>query len=201
MTEVQLVTGGGSSAVSSAGDGDGRASQIAQQNRVHYVPGEHKFEVTIDGKPTSISPLEAVCLVLQRRYITMSDRTAEQTQKMQEQVDQINDANSWLQAVTEAGGDGGSFSPPAGASDGLKDWMDAHGLDTTDVGNSPDADGLKKAEGRINNYIDGLTSTNDLKMLELKTSVNKAQEALTAADGVLQDLKQLMQTINNNMAR
>ena len=72
---------------------------------------------------------------------------------------------------------------------------------TTDVGNSPDADGLKKAEGRINNYVDGLTSTNDLKMLELKTSVNKAQEALTAADGVLQDLKQLMQTITGNMAR
>ena len=32
-------------------------------------------------------------------------------------------------------------------------------------------------------------------MLSLKTAVNKSQESLTAADGVAQDLKQLMQTI------
>ena len=138
--------------------------------------------------------------MLQNRYITMSDRTAQQTKAMQGQVNQINDANSWLQAVTEAGGDGSKFSRPAGASGGLKDWMEAQGIDTTGVDDPPDADGLKDAEGRINNYIDGLTSTNDLKMLELKTSVNKAQEALTAVDGVLQVLKQLMQTVNNDMA-
>ena len=201
MTGVPTVGSGGTSAVPDSGGGDARASQVAHMNKVHYVPGEHRFEVTIDGKPTTISPLEAVCLVLQNRYITMSNRTAQQTQAMQEQVDQINDANAWLQAVTEAGGDGDKFSAPAGASDGLKDWMEEQGIDTTGVDNSPDGDGLKDAEGRINNYIDGLTSTNDLKMLELKTSVNKAQEALTAADGVLQDLKQLMQTITNNMAR
>ena len=69
------------------------------------------------------------------------------------------------------------------------------------VSDHPDADGIKNAEGQIGNYIDQLSSTNDLKMLSLKTAVNKSQEALTAADGVLQDLKQIMQLINNNMTR
>ena len=201
MTEVQSVTGGGSIAVSAAGDGDARASQIAQENEVNYVPGEHKFQVMLDGKPTDISPMEAVCLVLQQRYIAMSDVTAQKTREMQEQVNQINDANSWLNAIKNAGDDGASFAPPAGASVGLTEWMTDHGLDTTDVEDSPDTDGVNNAEGQISNYIDQLSSTNDLKMLSLKTAVNKSQEALTAADGVLQDLKQLMQTITANMAR
>lgn len=201
MTEVQSVTGGGSNSVSAAGDGDAEASRVAQENQVNYVPGEHRFQVMLDGKPTDISPMEAVCLVLQQRYITMSDVTAQKTREMQEQVNQINEANSWLNALQSAGDDGKSFKPPAGASHGLTQWMANHGLDTTDLSDQPDTNEVKNAEGQISNYIDQLSSTNDLKMLSLKTAVNKSQEALTAADGVLQDLKQLMQTINNNMAR
>ena len=201
MAEVQSVTGGGSGTVSGAGDGDARAGRIAQENQVNYVPGEHRFQVMLDGKPTTISPMEAVCLVLQQRYITMSDVTAQKTREMQEQVNQINEANTWLNALKNAGDDGTSFKAPAGDSAGLKKWMTDHGLDATGVEDQPDADGVKNAEGRISNYIDQLGSTNDLKMLSLKTAVNKSQEALTAADGVLQDLKQLMQLINNNMAR
>ena len=79
--------------------------------------------------------------------------------------------------------------------------MSDHGLDTKDVDDHPDADGVKKAEAEIGNYIDQLSSTNDLKMLDLKTAVNKSQEALTAADGVLQDLKQLMQLIKSTTWR
>lgn len=222
MTEVQSVTGGGSNTVSGAGDGDARAGRIAEENQVNYIPGEHRFQVMLDGKPTDISPMEAVCLVLQQRYITMSDVTAQKTREMQEQVNQINEANAWLNAVKNAGDDGKSFKPPTvswqnlmknvGDDDkslvpltdsysGLKKWMTDHGLDTTGVEDPPDADGVKKAEGEIGNYIDQLSSTNDLKMLSLKTAMNKSQEALTAADGVLQDLKQLMQLINNNMGR
>ena len=201
MTGVPSVTGGGSGAASTAGDGDARASRAAWENQVNYVPGEHRFQVMLDGKPTNISPMEAVCLVLQQRYITMSDVTAQKTREMQEQVNQINEANAWLNAVKNAGDSGNSFTAPAGTSAGLKTWMTNHGLDTNGVENQPDANGVKKAEGEIGNYIDQLSSTNDLKMLSLKTAVNKSQEALTAADGVLQDLKQLMQTINNNMAR
>ena len=201
MTGVQWASLGGSNDVSSAGDGDIEASRIAQENQVSYVPGDHKFQVVIDGKPTDISPLAAVCLVLQQRYITMSDITAEKTREMQEQVNQINEANAWLNALGNAGDDGESFTPPDGASVGLKEWMTDHGLDTTGVTDPLDADGIENAEGKISNYIDQLSSTNDLKMLSLKTAVNKSQEALTAADGVLQDLKQLMQAINNNMAR
>ena len=201
MTEVQSVAGGGSNAVSGAGAGDAEASRVARENQVNYVPGEHRFQVMLDGKPTDISPMEAVCLVLQQRYITMSDVTAQKTREMQEQVNQINDANSWLNAVKNAGTEGGTFAPPPGASGGLTKWMTDHGLETKGVSDHPDADGIKNAEGRIGNYIDQLSSTNDLKMLSLKTAVNKSQEAMTAADGVLQDLKQLMQLINNNMAR
>lgn len=201
MTEVQGVQPGVSSAVSSGGGGDADASRIAEENRVSYVPGEHRFQVVIDGQPTDISPMEAVCLVLQQRYIAMSDITAQKTREMQEQVNQINEANDWLNAIRNAGGDGESFTPPPGASVGLVEWMTDHGLDTTGLTDPLDANGLKKAEGDISNYVDQLCSTNDLMMLSLKTAVNKAQEALTAADGVLQDLKQLMQTIDNNMAR
>ena len=201
MTGVRGVTPGSSNAVSSTSDGDVEASRIARENEVSYVPGEHKFQVVIDGKPTDISPLEAVCLVLQQRYITMSDITAQKTREMQEQVNQINEANAWLNALGNAGDDGESFTPPDGASVGLKEWMTDHGLDTTGVTDPLDADGIENAEGQISNYIDQLSSTNDLKMLSLKTAVNKSQEALTAADGVLQDLKQLMQTITANMAR
>ena len=202
MTQVQSVTGGGSGAVSNAGDGDARASEVARENQVNYVPGEHKFQVTLDGKPTDISPMEAVCLVLQQRYIAMSDVTAQKTREMQDQVNQINEANAWLNEVKNTPTDGGGeFLRPAGASTDLKHWMTAHGLDAKGVDNPPDSDGAKKAESEIGNYIDQLSSTNDLKMLSLKTAVNKSQEAMTAADGVLQDLKQLMQLINNNMAR
>ena len=201
MTEVGSVTGGGSNAVSAAGDGDARANQVAQENQVNYVPGEHKFQVMLDGKPTDISPMEAVCMVLQQRYLTMSDVTAQKTREMQEQVNQINEANSWLNALQSAGDDGESFKAPAGDSAGLTKWMTDHGLETTGVSDQPDTNGVKNAEGQISNYIDQLSSTNDLKMLSLKTAVNKSQEALTAADGVLQDLKQLMQLINSNMAR
>ena len=201
MTEVGSVTGGGSNAVSAAGDGDARTNRVAQENQVNYVPGEHRFQVMLDGKPTDISPMEAVCLVLQQRYLTMSDVTAQKTREMQEQVNQINEANSWLNALQRAGDDGQSFKPPAGASHGLTMWMANHGLQTTGLSDQPNADGVKNAEGQISNYIDQLSSTNDLKMLSLKTAVNKSQEALTAADGVLQDLKQLMQLINSNMAR
>ena len=201
MTGVQSVTGGGSSAVSGAGDGDAGASRVARDNQVNYVPGEHRFQVMLDGKPTDISPMEAVCLVLQQRYIAMSDVTAQKTREMQDQVNQINEANSWLTALKNAGDDGKGFKPPAGDSGGLTKWMTDHGLDTTDVADKPDTNGVKNAEGQISNYIDQLSSTNDLKMLSLKTAVNKSQEAMTAADGVFQDLKQLMQLINNNMAR
>ena len=201
MTEVQSVTGGGSSAVSTAGDGDARASQVAQENQVNYVPGEHKFQVTLDGKPTDISPMEAVCLVLQQRYIAMSDVTAQKTREMQDDINKISEANSWLDAVKSAVDDPDSFTPPTGSSSTLKEWMADNGLDTKDVDDSPDSDGIKDAQDRISNYVDQLSSTNDLKMLSLKTAVNKSQAALTAADGVLQDLKQLMQTIAGNMAR
>ena len=201
MTEVQAIPRGGMNAVPDAGDGDARANEVAEENQVNYVPGEHKFQVILDGKPTDISPLEAVCLVLQQRYIAMSDVTAQKTREMQEQVNEISEANSWLNAVRNAGDDGSSFAPPDGDSGGLTAWMSAHGLDTEGVEDTPDTDGVKNAEAQISNYIDQLSSTNDLKMLSLKTAVNKSQEALTAADGVLQDLKQLMQTITNNMAR
>ena len=201
MTEVQSVPGPGSGSVATAGDGNDKVNQLAQDNQVNYVPGEHKFQVTLDGKPTDISPLEAVCLVLQQRYIAMSDVTAQKTKEMQDDINKINEANSWLNAVKSASDDPDSFKPPAGSSNTLTKWMADHGLDTTDIEDSPDQDGVNDAQSRISNYVDQLSSTNDLKMLSLKTAVNKSQEALTAADGVLQDLKQLMQTITGNMAR
>lgn len=192
MTGVQSAPGGGSNSVSGTGGGE---------NQVNYVPGEHRFQVMLDGKPTDISPMEAVCLVLQQRYIAMSDVTAQKTREMQDQVNQINEASSWLNALKNAAASGKPLKAPGGSSDGLTKWMSDHGLKTTGLTDTPNAAQIKDAEGKIGNYIDQLSSTNDLKMLSLKTAVNKSQEAMTAADGVLQDLKQLMQLINNNMAR
>ncbi len=182
-------------------DAGARAGEVAGNNQVHYVAGDHKFEVTLDGKPTTLSPLEAVCLVLQNRYLAMSDSTAEKTEEMQDQVNQINEANNWLHALKQ-GQDGNSFQAPSEAkSAGLQQWLTANDIKLDELGSTPSADTLKDLETKFTNHVDQLSSTNDLKMLGLKTSVNKAQEALTAADGVLQELKQLMQTIINNMAR
>ena len=203
MSEIRTDSspGAGAGTVTTTGiGGDGRAGQAADDHQVHYNPGDHKFEITLDGKPTTISPLEAVCYVLQNRYLTMSDAVAERTREMQEQVNQINEANDWLNAIRNAE-DGDALELPGDASAALQQWMDENGIDLDDLGDPPDLDDLEKLATQFSNHIDQLSSTNDLKMLRLKTVVNKAQEALTAADGVLQDIKQLMQTITNNMAR
>ena len=194
-------SGPGPGVKSATGSGDDdRAGQVAEDNQVNYNADDHNFEITLDGKPTTISPLEAVCYVLQNRYLTMSDTVAERTQEMQDQVNQINEANDWLNAVKEAE-DGEPFKMPGDPSPELQQWMDDNDIDADSLGDDPDADDLKKIEAQLSNHVDQLSSTNDLKMLSLKTAVNKAQEALTAADGVLQDIKQLMQTITNNLAR
>ena len=203
MSEIRTDSASGPAAgsgASSVAGGDGRAGQVADDNQVHYNAGEHKFEVTLGGKPTTISPLEAVCYVLQNRYLTMSDSVAERTQEMQEQVNEINEANDWLNAIKKAE-NGDPLEKPGDASTALQQWMQKNGIDVDDLGEHPDSKDLQKLETEFSNHVDELSSTNDLKMLKLKTVVNKAQEALTAADGVLQEIKQLMQTITNNMAR
>ena len=79
--------------------------------------------------------------------------------------------------------------------------MDSQGLDTATYQDPPNIQDFKHAQTQISNYVDQLASNNDLRMLSLKTAVNKAQQALTAADGILQNIKQLMQTLTTNMAR
>lgn len=203
MTRVQSnqspSAGPGSGAATGSG-GAADASQVADDNDVHYVPGDHKFELTVNGETTTLSPLAAVCFVLQKRYATLSDVTAQRTQEMQDQVNQINEASEWLKAVKEAE-DGQSPETPGEPSDALQQWMDDNDIDVDNLGSDTDAAELESMENKFSSYVDQLSSTNDLKMLELKTVVNKSQEALTAADGVLQDIKQLMQTITGNMAR
>lgn len=90
---------------------------------------------------------------------------------------------------------------PRTDTDALIAWMNSHGLDTAGYEDPPTIEDFKHAQAQISNYVDQLSSNNDLRMLSLKTAVNKAQQAMTAADGVLQNIKQLMQTITSNMAR
>ena len=201
MNEIRTDSSTGAGAGTAGGVGDaGRAGQVADDNKIHYDPDRHKFVVNLDGKPTTFSPLEAVCYVLQNRYVTMSDTVAERTQEMQDQVDRINEANDWLNAIKKAE-NGDPLEKPGDLSDTLKQWMDKNDIHPDDLGSDTDADDLKRLETEFSNHVDQLSSTNDLKMLKLKTTVNEAQEALTAADGVLQDIKQLMQTITGNMSR
>lgn len=172
---------------------------------VHYIAEDHQFQVMVDGKLVDISTLEAVMLVLMQRYTTMSDVTAEKTREMQEQINQIKEANGWLNAVTDAALGGELEHPPGAAPAGsfllLMAWMMENGLDTASYNYPPTIEDLKKIQAQISNYVDQLSSNNDLRMLSLKTAVNKSQQAITAADGVLQNIKQLMQTITTNMAR
>ena len=174
-------------------------SQTGPEHNVIFNEAESRFQITLDGELVNISPLQAVCFVLQSRYVAMSGVTAEKTREMQQQIKLINEANGWLNAVTDGLTD--SFTKPQGASGPLRGWMGANGLDTNGIGEPPDKEDLKKAQGIITNYVDQLSSTNDLRMLSLKTAVNKAQQALTAADGVLQNIKQLMNTLVGNLAR
>ena len=182
-----------------AGAGSEQAAEVARDNQVNYLPGEHKFEIMVDGKLTTISPMEAVMVVLQNRYRALADTTARQTAEMQDQVNQINEANSWLTALQESE-DGSFHAPPGERSEALKKWMRDNDIDPDDLKDLSPKERDEMAT-KFSNYVDQLSSTNDLKMLSLKTAVNKSQEALTAADGVLQELKQLMQTINNNIGR
>ena len=184
-----------------AGNDATRAAQIAAEHHVRYLPEEHVFRVNIGGVPTDLSPLEAVSLVLQQRYITMSNITAEKTLEMQDQVDAISGANQWLDSLRRQDGNGHTVTTPQGESGHILAWMDRNGLETDGLSDRPNAEQAKKMESAVSNYVDKLSSTNDLKMLSLKTSVNKAQEALSASDALLQNLKQLMQLINSNMAR
>ena len=210
----------------------GATSRTPDERHVTYVPEEHRFRMTVDGKPVYISTLEAVMFVLQQRYIAMSDVTAEKTREMQEQVNTIKEANRWLNAVTEAAVTGEFVAPqvqddqsvPTGPYDSsgstpesgvtvdgggatasdteaLFAWMENNGLDTAGYEDPPTIQDFKHAQTQISNYVDQLSSNNDLRMLSLKAAVNKAQQAMTAADGVLQNIKQLMQTITSNMAR
>ena len=184
-----------------AGNDAARAAEIAAEYHVRYLPEEHVFRVNIGGVPTDLSPLEAVSLVLQQRYITMSNITAEKTLEMQDQIEAISSANQWLESLRRQDGNGHGVTPPQGESGKILTWMRNNGLNVDASSDQPNAEQAKKMESEISNYVDKLSSTNDLKMLSLKTAVNKAQEALSASDALLQNLKQLMQLINSNMAR
>lgn len=200
MSDVPSVPPAGGSQTWTAVSGDGDASAVADDHQVHYVAGH--FEMMVDGKPTKLSPLEAVCVVLQNRYLALSDTTAQKTKAMQDQVNQINETNDWLNALRQAHGPDGSFEKPAAEpSASLSKWMADNDVDTDSIGDPPDGAKLDSLESKFTSRVDQLSSTNELKMLDLKTTVNKSQEALAAADGLLQDLKQLMQTITNNMSR
>ena len=176
------------------------ARETPDNGQWNYIAQDHQFELIVDGKRVKVSTLEAVMFVLQQRYVAMSDVTAEKTREMQQQVDQIKEANAWLNAVTESTVTGEPNSPP-GTSESLSTWMTRHGLDPSGYEDPPTAENFRNAQAQISNYVDQLSSNNDLRMLSLKTAVNKAQQAMTAADGVLQNIKQLMQTITSNMAR
>ena len=172
---------------------------------VHYIAEDNQFQVMVDGKLVDVSALEAAMLVLMQRYITMSDVTAEKTREMQDQVNQIKEANVWLNRVTTAALGSEIAHPDAsgvfGATLALIVWMDGNGLDKSAYVYPLTAQDFKTIETQISNYVDQLSSNNDLRMLSLKTAVNKSQQALTAADGILQNIKQLMQTIISNLAR
>ena len=174
--------------------------QVSNENQVSYVAEDHQFQIMTNGEKVNISTLEAVMFVLQQRYVAMSDVTAEKTREMQEQVKQIKEANAWLNAITESAITGDQHYPP-GTNEWMSTWMTRHGLDPSGYQNPRTAENFRNAQAQVSNYVDQLSSNNDLRMLSLKAAVNKSQQALTAADGVLQNIKQLMQTITSNMAR
>lgn len=104
-------------------------------------------------------------------------------------------------STPESGVPVGGGSASESDTEALFAWMESNGLDTAGYEDPPTIQDFKHAQTQISNYVDQLSSNNDLRMLSLKAAVNKAQQAMTAADGVLQNIKQLMQTITSNMAR
>lgn len=196
MPDASIPSAGGQ-----AGPTDeARARAFADNSQVSYDRDKHVFEMTIDGKPTTISPLAAVALVTQNRYLSLADRTAQQTREMQQQVNQINEVNRWISAAKEAEKNGTALVIPSGSkSPELSKWMSDNDIDPSEIGS--DVTKLGELETKLSNYVDQLSSTNDLKMLQLKTTVNKSQEMLTLSSAVLQTDKQLWQTIAGDIAR
>lgn len=196
MPDASIPSAGGQ-----AGPTDeARARAFADTSQVSYDRDKHVFEVMIDGKPTTISPLAAVALATQNRYLSLADRTAQQTREMQQQVNQINEVNRWITAAKEAEKNGTELKIPSGSkSPELTKWMTDNDVDPSEIGS--DVTKLGSLETKLSNYVDQLSSTNDLKMLQLKTTVNKSQEMLTLSSAVLQTDKQLWQTIAGDIAR
>ena len=175
-------------------------SALADPSRSHYDRTRHVFELTIDGKKVTVPPMFATVLVSQNRYLVLGDRSAMQTREMQSQVNRISEANRWLGAVQDAERTGTEIkTPPGTMSDAFKKWLSDNDIDLDDIGT--DRDKQAAFENKLSNYVDELSSTNNLKMLELKMTTNKQQESLTLSNGMEQVSKQLWQSIVGDIGR
>ncbi len=156
--------------------------------------------VTFGGVPMSLD--DAMTLLFMQRAQTMSDLATDRAQTAQEKLKEIQQARNYLSQMRELKGQSGDHHSSKMPQD-MKDYCKAHDIEWD---HTNDDDNHNKGQWDINiqymqDFVDKLSSDNDLFMIKLKSVINKSQEALQAADSMNTKSKEVMSSIIANFAR
>jgi hypothetical protein len=145
---------------------------------------------------------DAMALLFIQRAQTMTDLASDRAQTAQDKLKDIQAARDMLGKMRglkqTASKDGSSTMPPD-----MKAFCQEHHIHWDETGNDDKHD---KDEWDVNiqymqDYVDKLSSDNDLFMIKLKSVINKSQEATQAADGLMTKNKEVVSSIVANFAR
>ena len=145
---------------------------------------------------------DAMALLFLQRAQTMTDVATDRAQTAQAKLKDIQGARDMLARMRElkqeAAKNHNSTMPPD-----MKQYCEDHNISWDKKGND---DVHNKDEWDVNiqymqDFVDKLSSDNDLFMIKLKSVINKSQEATQAADSLSTKNKEVVSSIIANFAR
>ena len=145
---------------------------------------------------TSMSLNEKLLMLFINRAQTMQGIAGDRTEEAQDKLKEIQDARAMKSRMNDlkqkANDDGHAVMPQD-----MKDYCEAHNIDWDHTGHD---DNHNKDEWGVNiqymdDFIDKLSSNNDLFMIKLRSVVDKSNEAVQGAGGVESQAKDLMKDI------
>lgn len=156
---------------------------------------ESKGDGFVEYGGVRMSVDELVMLVFMMKSETMSNLASDRAADAQANLQQIQKARGYSSQVgqlkSQAGG--GTSSMPAD----MKKFFQDNGIKWSKEG-AQGKDDWDITKQYLNDYIDKLSSNNDLKMIKLKSIINKQQEAAQGADSMVTISKQTMGSILSN---
>ena len=145
---------------------------------------------------TSMSLNEKLLMLFLNRAQTMQGIAGDRTEEAQDKLKEIQDARAMKSRMNDlkekADHDGHAVMPQD-----MKDYCEAHNVDWDHTGHD---DNHNKDEWSVNiqymdDFIDKLSSNNDLFMIKLRSVVDKSNEAVQGASGVENQAKDLMKDV------